>query len=234
MVRARHLARPRRRFPTVQEFLDSLQPLLANDASEAPPRSGTGLRDPEEKPAQLYISDAFASAERRREPRIPSSIPAGINGKRDFEHSAVIHNASRTGALLITNYRCRPGQILHLSFQIFGRQHGTVVPARVMRVARRHDGRMWQFDVGVRFEVQLGPELLGEIEKRAEAERARSSRLELASGGMPSVAIDYWLTGLSSARFGDSKVGHLLNACRQHGGQDRLPGLMSRCTTRLA
>lgn len=157
------------RFPSVEGFLNALQSLLASDASEAPPRSGTGLRDPEEKPAQLYISDAFASAERRREPRIPSSIPAGINGKRDFEHSAVIHNASRTGALLITNYRCRPGQVLHLSFQIFGRQHGTVVPARVIRVSRRHDGRMWQFDVGVRFEVQLGPELLGEIEKRAEA-----------------------------------------------------------------
>jgi eukaryotic-like serine/threonine-protein kinase len=156
------------RFPSVQAFLEALRPLLAGSASEAPPPSATGVRDPEAKPARLHISDALVSAERRREPRISSSIPAGINGKRDFDHTAVIHNASSTGALLITNYRCRPGQILHLSFQILGRQYGTVVPARVMRIARRSDGRMWQFDVGVRFEVRLGPELLGEIEKRAQ------------------------------------------------------------------
>ena len=154
------------RFPSVKDFLAALAPLLASDASEPPPGRAGGLSDPDPNPPHLHISDV-ASAERRREPRIPSSIPAGINGKRDFDHSAVIHNASRTGALLITNYRCHPNQVLHLSFQIFGRQHGTVVPARVMRVGRRHDGRMWQFDVGVRFEVQLGPELLAEIEKRA-------------------------------------------------------------------
>jgi serine/threonine protein kinase len=144
------------RFPSVKEFLAALAPLLASDASEPPPGAPVSSRDPDPNPAHLHISDAFASAERRREPRIPSSIPAGINGKRDFDHSAVIHNASRTGALLITNYHCHPNQVLHLSFQIFGRQHGTVVPARVMRVGRRHDGRMWKFDVGVRFEVQLG------------------------------------------------------------------------------
>ena len=165
---ARATARDRdERFPNVEEFLDALEPLLASHATEPPPRSASA-RDSDENPARVRISGfAPGAAERRRDPRIPSSIPAGINGKRDFHHTAVIQNTSRTGALLLTSHPCRPGQVLHLSFQMFGRQHGTVVPARVMRVAPRRNDRIWKFDVGVRFEVQLGAELLGEIEKRA-------------------------------------------------------------------
>lgn len=118
-------------------------------------------------PARLHIS-GYAPDDRRTEPRIPSSIPAGINGQRDFDHTALIRNTSRTGALLVTNHHTEAGQTLHLSFQMFGQQHGAIVPARVVRVESREGGTMWKYEVGVQFEEALGAELLGEIEKRAQ------------------------------------------------------------------
>ena len=119
-------------------------------------------------PTRLRISGwAIDPDDRRVEPRIPASIPASIDGQRDFEHIALIRNASRTGALLITNHPCRLEQNLELAFQIFGDQYGTVVPARVVRVGGRGDDPMWKFDVGVQFAEPLADELLAEIEKRA-------------------------------------------------------------------
>jgi hypothetical protein len=151
--------------------LDS-NPHLSSDAAFHPrqiQRIQRGLSATDLTPTRLRIISGFGNpGDRRTEPRIPSSIPAGINGQRGFDHTALIYNTSRTGALLITSHPCRLDQVLHLSFQIFGDQYGTVVPARVVRVGGRAGDPLWRFDVGVRFEEPLGAELLAEIEKRAE------------------------------------------------------------------
>jgi serine/threonine protein kinase len=170
---------PAQRFPDVQSLLAPLESLLATRPSQIPPPpvDDTLVDQPPTLPARLHISGyaptpspatlPSAASDRRSEPRMPSSIPAGINGQRDFRHTALIHNTSRTGALLITSHACKLGDLLHLSFQMFGHQHGAVVPARVMRVAGRGGDLIWRYEVGVQFEKALGEELLAEIERRA-------------------------------------------------------------------
>jgi serine/threonine-protein kinase len=174
---------PAQRFPDVQSLLDPLESLLATRPSQIPPPSvddtlvdalptaptqleirGYGSVPP---PATLLSPLPGNAGDRRSEPRMPSSIPAGINGQRDFQHTALIHNTSRTGALLITSHSCKLGDLLHLNFQMFGHQRGAMVPARVMRVGGRGGDPIWRYEVGVQFEEALGEELLAEIQSRA-------------------------------------------------------------------
>jgi len=174
---------PAQRFSDVSSLLAPLESLLATRPSQIPPPPvddtlvdalptaptqlhirGYGSVPP---PAPLLTPLPANAGDRRSEPRMPSSIPAGINGQRDFQHTALIHNTSRTGALLITSHSCKLGDLLHLSFQMFGHQHGAVVPARVMRVGGRGGDPIWRYEVGVQFEEALGDELLAEIQKRA-------------------------------------------------------------------
>lgn len=156
---------PARRFQTARELIDALETVLpaANERStipsplpEPPPASG--------EPISTYPG---VPRERRKDDRIPSSIPAGINGQRDLRHTALIHNASRNGALLATRHLCHPGETLRLALQLGGKHHGESVSARVIRVGARTDDPIWKFDVGVQFDVPLGDELLSEIERRA-------------------------------------------------------------------
>jgi hypothetical protein len=108
--------------------------------------------------------------ERRGDIRVPSSIPAGINRQRDLRHTALIHNASRTGALLATRQRCEPNQELVLTLHIQGLEKGEDVSARVVRV-EPIVGTMWRYEVGVQFATPLSDAILRAIEERA----ARSS-----------------------------------------------------------
>jgi hypothetical protein len=109
--------------------------------------------------------------ERRGETRVSSSIPAAINRKRDLRHTALIHNASRTGALLATRHPCEPNQELLLTLHLTGPEEGEDVLARVVRVAPLQ-GSMWKFEVGVQFDTPLPDATLREIEMRA----ARNAR----------------------------------------------------------
>jgi hypothetical protein len=102
----------------------------------------------------------------RAEERVPSSIPAGIDGQRDLEHLALVQNASRSGALLMTRHPCKPAAPLSLTLQLEANHPGTELSARVVRVAPRRD-LIWKFEVGIEFDFPLADSVLGEIERRA-------------------------------------------------------------------
>jgi hypothetical protein len=97
---------------------------------------------------------------------VPSSIPAGIDHKRDLEHVALVRNASRGGALLMTRQSCKPTEPIILTLQLDANQPGTELSAHVVRVTSRDDF-IWKFEVGVEFDAPLSDSLLEEIERRA-------------------------------------------------------------------
>jgi hypothetical protein len=57
--------------------------------------------------------------------------------------------------------------VVSLALHLQGSHHGTVVSAKVVRVASRKDDPIWKFDVGVQFQQPLDDALVGEIERRA-------------------------------------------------------------------
>jgi serine/threonine protein kinase len=154
-----------RRFQTARALVDALEPVL-RDADEHATPPGRQPFAPA-NPRSIRTYPGVPPAERRKDDRVPSSIPAGINGERDLRHTALIHNASRNGALLATRHQCHPGDVLELALQLGGKHHGESVSAHVVRVRARTGDPIWRFDVGVRFDVPLADGLLTEIERRA-------------------------------------------------------------------
>jgi serine/threonine protein kinase len=134
------------RFQTARALVEGLEPLLvhAEEDWNDTPSAGLTLRQVGVAREPVLRMDAYPGhpPERRVEARVPSSIPAGINGQRDLRHTALIHNASRGGALLVTRHQCHPGQ-------------------------ERLADPIWKFEVGVRFAEPLSEALLEEIERRA-------------------------------------------------------------------
>jgi serine/threonine protein kinase len=166
---ARSVSRdPEQRYQTAKELIEGLEPVLGplapTDWFNAPRKTPRTARRPE---AALRL-ETFPGTppERREEVRIPSSIPAGINRKRDVRHMALIHNASRGGALLVTRHPCQPDQELVLTIHIKSADQGEVVSARVVRVVPRNDP-MWKYEVGVQFDTPLSDEMIREIGARA-------------------------------------------------------------------
>jgi serine/threonine protein kinase len=150
------------RFQTVGELCDTLESLLAR------------TDEPIDEITQRHVPtgplafDTYPGSppERRGDARVSSSIPAAINRKRDLRHTALIHNASRTGALLATRHRCEPNQELLLTLHLRGPNEGDDVLARVVRVVPL-TGAVWKYEVGVQFDTPLPEATLNEIEKRA-------------------------------------------------------------------
>jgi serine/threonine-protein kinase len=176
---ARAVARdPDQRFQSARELVEQLEPLLGplapTDWFSAPLVPST-RRDRRPEPALRLETFPGSPPERREEVRIPSSIPTGINRKRDLSHTALIHNASRGGALLVTRHACQPNQQLVLTIHVKSAEEGEIVFARVVRVSTRNDP-MWQFEVGVQFETPLSEPLLQEIEQRARRNGSKSAR----------------------------------------------------------
>jgi hypothetical protein len=164
---ARAVARERaERFQSARELVAALEPILALTP-------GHGGDEELDEPTRLHLRseplkfETFPgdAPDRRREVRIPSSFPAGINRKRDLKHTALIHNTSRTGALLATRRSCEPNQMLLLTLHLKGPDEGEDVWARVVRVTPLK-GSMWRFEVGVHFEPPLSESTLRDIEER--------------------------------------------------------------------
>jgi eukaryotic-like serine/threonine-protein kinase len=158
---------PEKRFQSAADLVESLEPLLAR----APDDEDDAEFEESTRPNLLgrpVTFDTFPGAppERRTEVRVSSSIPAGINRQRDLRHTALIHNASRTGALLATRQICELNQELVLTLHLKGPESGEDISARVVRVTRL-SGTMWRFEVGVQFETPLSDATLAEIERRA-------------------------------------------------------------------
>jgi serine/threonine protein kinase len=157
---------------TAKELVDGLLPLLQLPRVDWD-HSGRGKvaeAEADSGRAPTLQLRAFPSEplERRLDSRVPSSIPAGINRRRDLEHAALIYNASRRGALLATRHACQPGQPLVLTLQVAGGFDGQVISGRVVRVTPRAAGSLWKFDVGVHFEAPLSDGLLLELRQRAQ------------------------------------------------------------------
>lgn len=154
------------RFQTANELAEALRVVL-----DAPPEEWVGDDPPRSaRSSELATQrvDAFPSApsERRAEARVPSSIPAGIDGQRDFANTALVYNASRSGALLTTQRSWPPEQVLELRLHLDSPTEGALVSAQVVRASPRDDP-FWRFEIAVRFAHPLPEELLARIEAKA-------------------------------------------------------------------
>jgi serine/threonine protein kinase len=159
---------PDRRFQTAKEMVDGLEGVLASAPEPAisARHSERASEDSDNEITLRILTKGSRPSERRIEERMPSSIPAAINGQRDLRHTGLIRNASRSGALLSTRHRCYPEQLLALTLFVNGPQKGIVVQAKVVRVSVRGSESVWRFDVGVKFEPPLDEAVVAELSKR--------------------------------------------------------------------
>jgi serine/threonine protein kinase len=157
------------RFQTAGELWDALRLVLEAPhewvGTDTPASSAGGDED-----TQRIEAFPSSASDRRSEARIPSSIPAAIDGQRDMRNTALVYNASRSGALLTTQRSWRPQQVLELNLHLDSPTDGAVVSAQVVRVSPRADP-FWMFDVAVRFVEPLSEELLARIQAKAEGAR---------------------------------------------------------------
>jgi serine/threonine protein kinase len=179
---ARATARdPDRRFQSVAEFTAGLEPVLQQprDAWVQDTSDGPTTRYTRPAPEPVTVVEAFPvdQPDRRADARFPSSIPAGINGRGDLRHVALVHNTSRSGALLVTRNAYAPHESLILALQLYGEHRGQEVAAEVVHVEPRSEDPIWRYNVGVRFKSPLQGPLMREIERRAREARDESRRV---------------------------------------------------------
>ena len=164
---------PTQRFQSASQLSTSLRPVLDL------PRSSPSDRPPvplEEERTLRVDATEISPFDRRADSRFPSSIPAAVGGRRDLPSTALIYNASRSGAVLATRRSWECEQTIALTLHLDSAYEGETVLAQVVRIAPQ-DHPFWKFDVAVRFLEPLSEELLLRIEARAQArDRARSNR----------------------------------------------------------
>ena len=162
---ARAVARdPNQRFRTSWQLAQELRPLLEGTGEW----SGNPVPPPSSADQVTPRVDAFVTTpmDRRGNIRLPSSIPAGIDGRRDSRNTALIYNTSRSGALLATRRSCELGQVIALTLHLDSADRGESVDACVVRVSERDD-QFWKFEIAVRFIEPLSDELLARVEAKA-------------------------------------------------------------------
>jgi serine/threonine-protein kinase len=161
---------PDKRFQNAKELVDALEPVLGRSAPPPipKPKARPVVRPPSDsEPTLKILTGPSGIGERRDDDRMPSSIPAAINGLRDLRHTGLIRNASRNGALLATRHRCYPDQSLSITLYVQGPQNGVVVMARVLRVTVRGSDSMWRFDVALKFDTPLDENVFSELSRKA-------------------------------------------------------------------
>jgi serine/threonine-protein kinase len=177
---ARAVERDReRRFQSARELGEALRPLIGPGAKRpwVGPLDGDTL-PLKPRPASTLHVPTYRSPdpdpERRGDssspPSIPTAIPAGIDGKRDLRHAAILCDTSRVGATLLTRHPFRPDQALILTLHLESAEYGDDVQAHVMRV-EQHQEAVWKYKVGVRFEEPLSVELLDRLATKAQAKQ---------------------------------------------------------------
>jgi len=158
---------PKHRFQTARQLATELKLVL--DV----PRGWVGNDPPALSGQERSLRvDAIGTSpfERRAETRVPSSIPAAVDGQRDLQNSAVIYNVSRTGALLATRRSWARGEAVTLTLHLDSAFEGDTVHAHIVRV-EAFNTPLWKFEVAVHFASPLSLEILGRIEARARARR---------------------------------------------------------------
>ena len=153
------------RFQTATQLADALRPVLEVPRQwvGSDPAAVSGELDEETVRIPAQVS---SGADRRSELRIPSSIPTSIDGQRDLPNTALVYNASRSGALMATQTAWAPAQILQLELYLDSPTEGELVSAQVVRVLPRTDS-FWKFEVAVRFVEPLSPALVARLKAKA-------------------------------------------------------------------
>ena len=168
---------PARRFQSASELREALRPLIGPGAKRAWVGPLDGDTIPQKpRPASTLHVPTYPSPdpERRDDVRIPSVIPAGIDGKRDLRHAAILCDTSRGGAALLTRHPFRVGQALVLTLHLESAEQGEPVEAHVTRV-EPHKQAVWKFRVGVRFAEPLGEDLLARLAMRVLEKQGRGN-----------------------------------------------------------
>ncbi len=144
---------PTKRFQSAREFSESLAQALAGLPDEPVVLTDVGRAFRHRSPIRLQAFSTHNEPRLRVSERIPSSIPAALEGRRDLNHVALVANISRTGALLWTRLDLDVGQQLALTIHFDDEVHGYETVAEVLRTVRRPPGdvALWLFDVAVRF-----------------------------------------------------------------------------------
>ena len=155
---------PEARFRTSGELAEALRALLEGTGEWF----GSPAASPSVGRQETLRVDAFITTplNRRGDVRLPSSIPAAIDGRRDTRNTALIYNTSRSGALLATRRSWELGYFISLTLHLDSPDRGESVEACVVRVSERDD-QLWKFEVGVRFVEPLSEELLARVEAKA-------------------------------------------------------------------
>jgi len=169
---------PERRFQTARDLREGLRPLISPGVK----RPWVGPLDGDTRPQRLRPATTLhvptypsPDPEQRGEPRFPSAIPAGIDGKRDLRHAAILRDTTQSGALLLTRHPFRVGQDLVLSLHLDSAEYGVPVKAQVTAV-EPHAEAVWKYRVGVRFLESLPDELLARLDSKARGQRLDTDR----------------------------------------------------------
>jgi serine/threonine protein kinase len=167
---ARAVARkPAERFQSARELREALRPLIGPGAKCAwvGPLDGDTLRFRPSPASTLHVPTyPSPDPDRRDEARVQSAIPAGIDGKRDLRHAAILCDTSRSGASLLTRHPFRLGQPLILTLHLESADWGEDVAAQVVHV-EPHAQAVWKYRVGVRFDDLLSDDLFSRVETKA-------------------------------------------------------------------
>jgi serine/threonine protein kinase len=160
------------RFQTARELREALRPLIGPGAKRpwVGPLDGDTL-PLKPRPANTLHVPTYPSPdpEPRPKTRLPSAIPAGIDGKRDLRHAAILCDTNPNGATVLTRHPFRVDQPLILTLHLESAEFGDDVEAHVTHV-ETHQEAVWKYRVGVRFEQPLSADLVARL-----ASKARSS-----------------------------------------------------------
>jgi serine/threonine-protein kinase len=164
---------PNERFQTARELEEELRPLIGPGAKRAwvGPLDGDTLPFKSRPTSTLHVPTyPSPEPEERTVTSIPSAIPAGIDGKRDLRHAALLCETQRAGASLFTRHPFRIGQALILTLHLDSADVGDDVEAHVTQVTP-HEQAVWKYRVTVRFEQPLSEELWNRVETKAQPRR---------------------------------------------------------------
>jgi serine/threonine-protein kinase len=159
---------PTRRFQTARELKEALRPLIGPGSKPAwvGPLDGETLPVKARPASTLHVPTYPSPEPEPRDERILSAIPAGIDGKRDLRHAAILCETQRGGARLLTRHPFRPGQALILTLHLESAEFGDDVTAHVASV-ESHAEAVWKYRVSVRFEEPLSGELWTRLTTKA-------------------------------------------------------------------
>ena len=101
---------------------------------------------------------AGTGADRRSEERMQACFPATLELHNGVAQTAVLRDASVSGALLLTRARAEIGSPVHMKLYFDGQpEHGREVTGKVVRCTQRpfELSTLWTFEVAVEFNEPL-------------------------------------------------------------------------------